>query len=414
MNFITLEIAFRYFRSKRRGFLSFLSVISFAGIAIGVAVLILVTSVMNGFERELQNKILQAIPHASIKGKPILDDWEKLNSVLRENKNIIGSAPYLETQAILNSKSNLKAVFIYGVNPKLEQSVSIISNNIIIGSWEDLQKEAFNISIGELLARKLDISLGDYLNVLVSDTSMGFMGSIPRTKKFRVSSIFSLGSPEFDMNFIYMNIDNAAKLLRTGKSVHGIRIKYTDLFIAKSEIKQDLLRVNSALNKEYNSDDWTNAYGTLFRAIKMEKFLVSLLLYIVILVAVFNVISMLVTTINDKKSQIAILMTLGATRTMISSIFLMFGTMIGIAGMLSGLFLGLLITTNLGSLIELVELTFKISLLDAYFINYFPIDIRPSWVVTICFSSVLLTIISSLFPAKLASNLDPASVLRHE
>jgi|TARA_B110000240_G_scaffold100642_1_gene113972 lipoprotein-releasing system permease protein len=414
MNNVSLLIALRYFRSKRSGFVSIISKMAFAGIAIGVAVLIIVTSVMNGFEKELQTRILQAIPHASIEGNISNDDIDEIVNTLYENKKIVGAAPYIETQGLVSSGSSLKGVYIYGVNPSEEPSISIVSEQMIDGTWNSLSEDGYNLLMGDILAVQLGLRLGDKVNVLVPDTNLGLAGILPRTRQFTVSGIFSLGAPEMDESFVYLNIKNASKLLRMNNSVHGIRVRYSDLFLAPTEIYKDLFRIQNSLNINVGADDWTRSYGTLFKAIKNEKFLISLLLTFIVLVAIFNVVSMLVMIINEKRAQIAVLVTLGGTRRFIQKIFIYFGSLIGIFGTLSGLLIGLLITYNLGSIIGLLEYTFGVKFLEVYFIDYFPVDIRPAWIFFICTGSLLLTIISSIYPATIASKVEPAEVLKYE
>lgn len=414
MNNVSLLIALRYFRSKRSGFVSIISKMAFAGIAIGVAVLIIVTSVMNGFEKELQTRILQAIPHASIEGNISNNDIDKIVNTLYENKKIVGAAPYIETQGLVSSGSSLKGVYIYGVNPFQEPAISIVSEQMIDGTWDSLSGDGYNLLIGDILAMQLGLRLGDKVNVLVPDTNLGLAGILPRTRQFTVSGIFSLGAPEMDESFVYLNIKNASKLLRMNNAVHGIRVRYSDLFLAPTEIYKDLFRIQDSLNLNVGADDWTRSYGTLFKAIKNEKFLISLLLTFIVLVAIFNVVSMLVMIINEKRAQIAILVTLGGTRRFIQNIFIYFGSLIGIFGTLSGLLIGLFITYNLGSIIGLLEYTLGVKFLEVYFIDYFPVDIRPSWIFFICAGSLLLTIISSIYPATIASKIEPAEVLKYE
>jgi len=414
MNNVSLLIALRYFRSKRSGFVSIISKMAFAGIAIGVAVLIIVTSVMNGFEKELQTRILQAIPHASIEGNISNNDIDKIVNTLYENKKIVGAAPYIETQGLVSSGSSLKGVYIYGVNPFQEPAISIVSEQMIDGTWDSLSGDGYNLLIGDILAMQLGLRLGDKVNILVPDTNLGLAGILPRTRQFTVSGIFSLGAPEMDESFVYLNIKNASKLLRMNNAVHGIRVRYSNLFLAPTEIYKDLFRIQDSLNLNVGADDWTRSYGTLFKAIKNEKFLISLLLTFIVLVAIFNVVSMLVMIINEKRAQIAILVTLGGTRRFIQNIFIYFGSLIGIFGTLSGLLIGLFITYNLGSIIGLLEYTLGVKFLEVYFIDYFPVDIRPSWIFFICAGSLLLTIISSIYPATIASKIEPAEVLKYE
>ena len=414
MKSLPLFIAIKYLRSKRAGFLSFVSSVGFIGIALGVTVLILVTSVMNGFERELRDRILQAIPHASIEGNIKLDEIESIQSILEKNPEIIATAPFIETQGLIGSSTLLTGVYIFGISPNEEKKISLVGDKIIEGYWESLIEEEYGMVIGDILAFQLGLRVGDMVNVLVPDTTQGLAGFLPRTKRFKVTGIFSLGAPEIDQSYVYMNIKNAGKLTRMGNSVHGIRVRYQDLFQSRNLILQDKNQVNEQLQKKLRSNNWTNSYGTLFKAINMEKFLVSMLLSLVVFVAVFNVVSLLVMTINEKRSQIAILMTVGASKSFIQKIFFYFGSLIGITGTFIGLIIGLTLSYFLSPIFTFLENLFGMNFLEVYFINYFPVDIRPMWIASICFASILLTLLASLYPARIASKIHPAEVLRYE
>jgi lipoprotein-releasing system permease protein len=282
MNNISLFIALRYFRSKRSGFISIISGIAFTGIALGVSVLIIVTSVMNGFEKELQTRILQAVPHASVIGSIPNQNISQIIKTLEEKDNILGAAPYIETQGLISSGSSLKGVYIFGIDPLLENSVSIIGDHMLLGSWNSLQEAGYNLLIGDILAMQLGLVVGDRVNLLVPDTNLGLAGISPRTRQFTVTGIFNVGAPEIDQAYIYLNLKNASKLLRLKDSVHGIRIRYKDLFMAPAEIRTDLSEINSLFSSSFNAVSWTDNYGTLFKAIKNEKFLISLLLAFII------------------------------------------------------------------------------------------------------------------------------------
>ena len=414
MKSLPLFIAVKYLRSKRAGFLSFVSSVGFIGIALGVTVLIIVTSVMNGFERELRDRILQAIPHASIEGNIKLDEIKSIQSILERNPEIIATAPFIETQGLIGSPTLLTGIYIFGISPNEEKKISLVGNKIIEGYWESLVEEEYGIVIGDILAFQLGLRVGDMVNVLVPDTTQGLAGFLPRTKRFKVTGIFSLGAPEIDQSYAYMNIKNAGKLLRMGNSVHGIRVRYQDLFQSGNLILQDRNQVNEQLQKKFASNNWTNSYGTLFKAINMEKFLVSMLLSLVVVVAVFNIVSLLVMTINEKRSQIAILMTVGASKSFIQKIFFYFGSLIGITGTFIGLIIGLTLSYFLSPIFTFLENLFGMNFLEVYFINYFPVDIRPMWIASICFASILLTLLASLYPARMASKIHPAEVLRYE
>ncbi len=414
MTSLPLFIAIKYLRGKKSGFLSFVSSAGFIGVALGVAVLILVSSVMNGFEKELRERVLQSIPHASIIGGIKIDQVSKVRDILSESNEIEATSPYIESQGLIGSSESLKGIYIFGVDSILEQNVSIVSSRIIDGSWNSLNEEKYGIIIGDILAFQLGVSVGNMVNVLVPDTTLGLAGILPRTKRFKVTGIFSIGAPEMDQSFAYINITNAQKLLRMNNAVHGIRIRYKDLFQAPNLVKLDTVMVNQALNTYYSSSNWTNTYGTLFKAINMEKFLVFLLLSLVIVIAVFNIVSLSVMTINEKRSQIAILMTIGATQSFIQRIFMYFGSLIGLTGTLLGLLIGLSITYFLGPIVSFLESLLGIKFLEVYFINYFPVDFRLSWIVVICLTALSLTVLASFYPSRLASKINPAEVLRYE
>jgi len=414
VNNVSLFIALRYFKSKRKGFVSIISGIAFAGIALAVAVLIVVTSVMNGFEKELQNRILQAIPHASIVGNIKNNNVKNIIDAIGNNSNIEGAAPYIETQGLLTTGSSLKGVYIYGVDPHYESTVSIVNRHIISGTWDSLNGESYNVLIGDILANQLGLVVGDKVNMLVPDTNLGLAGILPRTRQFVVSGIFSVGAPEIDQAHVYLNLTNASKLLRLDDSVHGIRIRYSDLFSAPTEVFKDARVINELFSLNLYPTSWTQSYGTLFKAIKNEKFLISLLLSFIVLVAVFNVVAMLVMVVNEKKGQIAVLTTLGASKNFILSIFLYFGTLIGATGTFVGVLSGLLISYYLGSIINFLELILGVKFLEVYFIDYFPIDMRFNWIFCIGLLTMLLTSLCSLYPAKIASNIEPAEVLKYE
>ena len=414
MKNISLFIALRYFKSKGQGFISFQSGMALAGIAIGVAILILVTSVMNGFERELKTRILQAIPHASIQGNISKAEVEGLSESLMLNSNVLGIAPYIETQGLLSSGAYLKGVYIFGIDPKYEKNVSTIGEHFIEGSMDSLKGNGYNIVIGDILAIQLGLTVGDSVNILVPETALGLAGILPRTKKFKITGIFSLGAPEIDQSYVYLNTDKASKLLRTGESVHGIRIRYSNLFNAKNYIRSDLVRINKEFQKNYKASTWETTYGTLFEAIQMERFLVAFMLMTLVLISSYNLMSMLIMTIKEKESQIAILISLGATNRLIKNIFLFFGFLIGLVGVIIGLLMGLLVTTYFGSIVSFIESLFGIHFMKVYFIDYFPIDIRRSWIFSICIISLFLASVASVYPAKIASKVEPAEALKYE
>ena len=323
-------------------------------------------------------------------------------------------APYVETQGLLSSGSFLKGVYIYGVIPKYENTVSSIGEHIVSGSLKTLEEDKYHLVIGDILAYQLSVEVGDYVNVLVPDTGLGLAGIFPRTKKFKISAIFSIGAPELDQSFAYMSIANASKLLRMNQSITGVRIKYQDLFSSTNQIRIDASNVRKNSNNEIITSTWQQNYGTLFEAIQNERFLVSLMLFMLILLSAYNLMSMLVMTVNQKKSQIAILMTMGATSKTIRNIFLLFGGLVGSFGILLGCFAGLIISTNFGSIINFLEILLNTQFLKVYFIDYFPIDIRFEWVLAICSITFISCILFTIYPARLASKVDPVEILNNE
>ena len=414
MKNISLFLALKYFRPRKNGFVSFHSGMAIFGITIGLSILILVTSVMNGFQKELKDRILETIPHASILGDIQQEDFTSIRDILNNNPNLIGAAPYIETQGLVSSGSFLKGVYIYGVDTDYEKSVSQISKHIVEGNFDSLDDSGFNVVIGDILAFQLGVGIGDFINVLVPDTGMGIAGIFPRTKKFKISAIFSVGAPELDQSFAFMSIKNASKLLRMGNAINGVRLKYHDLFLADYEVRSDLANLQSATKQRFQYTTWKQNYGTLFEAIQNERFLVALMLFMLIILSAYNLMSMLVMTVNEKKPQIAILMTMGATSSIIRNVFLIFGSLVGSMGILLRCFIGLLVSFNFGVIINFIESLTGIAFLQVYFIDYFPIDIRFEWVASICFITFLSCLIFTIYPSRLASKIDPVEVLKYE
>ena len=414
MKNISVFLAFKYFRSRDKSFISFHSGMAIFGIAIGVLILILVTSVMNGFQRELKERVLETIPHASILGDIQLNEFSSLEKTLYENPQVIGAAPYIETQGLLSSGSYLKGVYFLGVVPEYENTVSILSENMLVGSFLSLDEKGYNLVIGEILAFQLGLNVGDYVNVLVPDTGLGIAGIFPRTKRFKVTGVFSIGAPELDQNFAYMSIANASKLLRTNNSVTGIRLKYKDLFSSSYQVREDASRLRSYNNKTLSTSTWQQNYGTLYQAVENERFLVAFMLFMLVVLSAYNLMSMLVMTVNEKKSQIAILMTMGATERIIRNIFLVFGGLVGLVGIAIGSIAGSVISYNFSSIMTFIETLFNVQFLQVYFINYFPVDIRLDWISTICLITFILCLIFTIYPSRLASKLNPVEVLKYE
>ena len=409
---ISLSIAFEYLRSKTKGATSFVSSLAYTCVAIGVAVLIIVSSVMNGFEKELRDRILNVIPHASIEGILPISDWNEIYMSLKEHQKVVGVAPFIQSQMLIGSLDEVYGSNLIGIDPDSEKSVSVVSSFIIKGNYESLNEDSNNIILGELLARKLNLDIGNQVSLMLPDNNASFSGYFPKIKNFKVSGIFRVGAPDIDEGVAYINISQAANLLSLKDNIHGFRIKFDDLFEANYLSWEVLMDVEDLTDQILISENWTFTYGPLFEAIMMEKTLVGLLVFLIVLVAAFNIVSMLVMMINDKKAQLAIFKTMGMSKYEIRKIFIYLGAMIASIGSLVGLILGLSLTFLLSS--RILEEFINSLMQGTYFISYFPVDVRFSWVFFILFSTIILTLLVCLYPARIASKVIPAEVLRNE
>ena len=409
---ISLSIAFEYLRSKTKGATSFVSSLAYTCVAIGVAVLIIVSSVMNGFEKELRDRILNVIPHASIEGILPISDWNEIYTSLKEHQKVVGVAPFIQSQMLIGSLDEVYGSNLIGIDPDSEKSVSVVSSFIIKGNYESLNEDSNNIILGELLARKLNLDVGNQVSLMLPDNNASFSGYFPKIKNFKVSGIFRVGAPDIDEGVAYINISQAANLLSLNDKIHGFRIKFDDLFEANYLSWEVLMDVEDLTDQILISENWTFTYGPLFEAIMMEKTLVGLLVFLIVLVAAFNIVSMLVMMINDKKAQLAIFKTMGMSKYEIRKIFIYLGAMIASIGSIVGLILGLSLTFLLSS--RIFEEFINSLMQGTYFISYFPVDVRFSWVFFILFSTIILTLLVCLYPARIASKVIPAEVLRNE
>ena len=409
---ISLSIALEYLRSKTKGATSFVSSLAYTCVALGVAVLIIVSSVMNGFEKELRDRILNVIPHASIIGVTPISDWNEIYTILKDHPKVVGAAPFIQSQMLIGSSDEVYGSNLIGINPNSEKNVSIVSNFITKGSYESLNESSNNIILGELLARKLNLDIGNQVSLMLPDNKASFSGYFPKIKNFKVTGIFRVGSPDIDEGIAYINISQASKLLSLKDKIHGFRIKFKDLFDANYLSWEVLMDLEDYTNQILISENWTLTYGPLFEAIMMEKTLVGLLVFLIVLVAAFNIVSMLIMMINDKKAQLAIFKTMGMSKYEISKIFIYLGAMISMIGSLVGLVLGMTITFLLSS--KIFEEFINSLMQGTYFISYFPVDVRFSWIFFILFSTIALTLLVCLYPARIASKVVPAEVLRNE
>ncbi|MCG6657828.1 lipoprotein-releasing ABC transporter permease subunit [Halomonas campisalis] len=409
---LPLLIGLRYVRAKRRNhFISFISLTSMLGLMLGVAVLILVLSVMNGFDHELRTRILGMVPHAKIESRTGLVEWEALAEQLTQRERVIGAAPYIQQQGMFSVAGRNEGAMVNGIHPEWEDRVSIIGQHMRQGSLDDLVPGEWNVVLGSMLARHLGVGVGDRVTLLVPEASITPAGVFPRLKRFTVSGIFSVGA-DLDANLAYANLEDMQTLARLGDAVGGLRLELDDLFAAASETRA----IVNELGPGYRGVDWTFSHGNLFQAIQMEKRMIGLLLTVIIAVAAFNIVSTLVMVVTDKHADIAILRTIGATPRSIMGIFMVQGMAIGVIGIAVGVGLGILLALTISDLIGWVESALGIQFLDAgvYFISDLPSRLHWEDVRNIVAAAFGLTFLSTLYPAWRAARVQPAEVLRYE
>ncbi|MBE0489498.1 MAG: lipoprotein-releasing ABC transporter permease subunit [Halomonas sp.] len=405
-------IGLRYVRAKRRNhFISFISLTSMLGLMLGVAVLILVLSVMNGFDHELRTRILGMVPHTKVESRTGMVEWESLAARLMERERVIGAAPYVEQQGMFSVGGRNEGAMVNGIHPEWEDRVSIIGRHMQQGTLNDLQPGEWNIVLGSILARRLGVGVGDTVTLLVPEASITPAGVFPRLKRFTVSGVFSVGA-DLDAALAYANIEDMQTLARLGDAVGGLRLELDDLFAASAETSS----IVNELGPGYRGTDWTFSHGNLFQAIQMEKRMIGLLLTVIIAVAAFNIVSTLVMVVTDKHADIAILRTIGATPRSIMGIFIVQGLAIGVIGILVGVVLGVLLALTISNIIDGVESLFGIQFLDAgvYFISNLPSRLDWTDVRDIVAAALVLTFLSTLYPAWRAARVKPAEVLRYE
>ncbi|MFS0826781.1 lipoprotein-releasing ABC transporter permease subunit [Pseudomonas phoenicis] len=407
-------IGTRYTRAKRRNhFVSFISLTSMIGLALGVVVMIVVLSVMNGFDHEMRTRVLGMIPHATLESSQPIDNWPAVAERVRQNTQVLEVAPFTQMQGLLTHDGKVQKVLLNGVDPSLERKVSIIDRFTLQGGLDKLAPGEWGIMIGDKAAAKLGVGIGDKLTFVAPEVSITPAGMFPRMKRFTVVGTFHVGAGEIDGYLGLTNISDLSRLHRwKADQVQGLRLKFDDLFEAP-RVAYDIAQ---HLDGEYYSRDWTRTHGNLYQAIRMEKSMIGLLLLLIVAVAAFNIISTLVMVVNDKRGDIAILRTLGATSRQIMAIFMVQGTVIGVVGTLIGAVVGILAALNVSAAIAGIErlIGHKFLNADVYFIDYLPSQILPQDVWMICGAALALSFLATLYPAWRAARTQPAEALRYE
>ncbi len=407
---ISLYIGLRYTRARRSNhFISFIALVSMIGLTLGVAVLITVLSVMNGFDRELKNRVLGMIPQATVSSTQILTDWPELAKKVEQHEHVTGAAPFTQLQGMLTAHGQVSGIMVTGIEPEYEKKVSIIHQYMVEGSIDNLKKGEFGIVLGKQMTDALGLSLNDSITLVLPEATPSPAGVVPRFKRFTIVGIFSIGA-EVDSMMGYIALNDASTLLRLPDGAQGVRMKLDDIFAAPT-VANDIV---SELPANFYASDWTYTHGNLFSAIQMEKAMVSLLLFLIVLVAAFNIVSSLVMVVTDKKADIAILRTLGASPGTITRIFMVQGTVIGVIGTVSGAILGIIFASSISGFIAWLNNVLGLNLFDAYFINYLPSHLRWQDVVVIVSLSLILSFLATIYPALRAAKIQPAEALRYE
>jgi len=410
---LTLFVGLRYLRAKRRNhFISFISLISMLGIALGVATLITVLSVMNGFETELRERILGMISHATIQGYDgEFADWTTVVERSRAHPEVIGAAPYVEQETMLRARRTAGAL-VRGVDPATEPSVSDVADLLVRGSLDDLQPGGWNVLLGAGLATRLAVGPGDSVTLFAPEIRATPAGVLPQVRRFTVVGIFEAGVHEYDTALAVIHLQDAQRLFRLGDNVSGVRLKLEDMLRAR-RVAQEL---SSELPGFYRVRDWTQQHANFFRAVQTEKTVMFIILSLIIAVAAFNIISTLVMVVTDKQADIAILKTMGLGPRRIMGIFMIQGSLIGIIGTLLGVIGGVLLALNVESVVAGIEQLLSVEFLSAevYYISDLPSELRWEDVVKFAGVSLVLSLISTLYPSWRAARTEPVEALRYE
>lgn len=411
-----LLIGLRYTRAKRKNhFISFISLTSMVGIALGVAALIIVLSVMNGFQAELRNRILGVASHIEVtQNNNRLNQWQSLSEQLSLEPDVKASAPYIMAQGMLSYGQSVQGALVRGVLPQTEDQVADLGKSMEVGKLTDLQSGEFNIILGADLAYALGISVGDKVVLMAPQGQFTPAGVVPRIKQFRVSGLFQIGMYEYDAGLALIHMDDAAKLYRMGDTVSGVRLKIDDLYAAPEMAKA----LNNSLQPlgAYYIRDWTQQHANFFKAVKLEKKVMFIILTLIVAVAAFNIVSTLVMAVTDKRADIAILRTLGASPKSVMTVFMIQGLLIGVIGTILGAFFGIVIALNIDTIVPFIEQLFHVQFLakDVYYISDLPSKLDWADVLTIVIVSIVLSLLATVYPSYRASVINPAEALRYE
>jgi lipoprotein-releasing system permease protein len=415
MSAYELLIGTRYLRSAhRRGFVSFVAVMSVCGLMLGVATLVVVLSVMNGFERELRTRILAVTSHATISGlNGSLSDWRALQAKVRQQQGVLAAVPYIESQAMFANGTRMVGANVRGVLPGEERTATGLAQRVTAGSLEALTAGGYGTILGSALAHELNAQLGATVVLIAPQGTATPTGVVPRMRRFKVVGLFTSGMYEFDRGLALVQMDDAARLFRTDSGVTGLRLAFADPLRAPSTVRRVALALGGP---GYYVTDWTEDHANFFRSIEITKSMLFMILLMLVAVAAFNIVATLVMIVKEKQTDIAILRTLGATPRSVLLTFAVQGVLIGLAGTLAGAALGTLVSDNLETLVGALERLLGTQFLDArvYYMSDLPAYVEGGDVLKICAVAFLLCVLATIYPAWRASRTAPAEALRHE
>ena len=409
-----LFIGLRYTRARQRSrFISFISLVSVIGIALGITVLITVLSVINGFQREVRTRILSVASHIQITGPAnTLADWRAVADKARQNPEVVAAAPYVTAQGLLSSGGTVRGAYIRGILPEAEEKVADLAQHMVSGSLGALKPGKFGIVLGIELARALTVAVGDKVVLIAPQGQVTPAGILPRLRQFTVVGIFSVDHYEYDSGLGLVDLQDAQTLYRTGEQVSGVRLKLKDLFEAVRVSRE----LSQSLGPDANVTDWTRLNANFFRAVDIEKRMMFLIVFLIIAVAAFNIVSSLFMAVKDKQADIAILRTLGASPGSVMKIFLIQGTLIGLMGTLAGVAAGIALALNVDVVVPFIEHVFGFKFLskDVYQISDLPSELRAADVLMTAFFSFVVSLLATIYPSYRAAKINPAEALRYE
>lgn len=411
---LSLYIGLRYTRAKRRNhFISFISLASMLGIALGVAVLITVLSVMNGFDYQIRSRLFAIAPQVTVMTRGnIAKTWPQLASQVKSVNEVTGVAPYVSGNGMIMLGQQVAGVRLMGILPSQEKNVSALAKYMVAGKLQTLSADHFHIVLGQKLAESLGVDVGDKINVFTPQTSVTLAGVFPRYKTFTLSGIYHTSGGLYDNSVAFINMNDAQRLFLVGQRVSGMHVRLKDLYQAPDVTQQ----LQQLLPVDYGVTNWTLQFGAFFQALAMEKTMLFVILFLIVAVAAFNLVSSLVMLVNDKRADIAILRTLGARPKTIMTIFIVQGMVIGLIGTILGLVGGLLLAFNVTSIANHLQHWLGVQFVrsSVYFINYLPSRVLPSDVVHVCLIAIVLSMIATIYPAFVAFRTQPAEALRYE